>query len=60
MDDEAMKWREIVVAKKDPPLVFSHANTYRDGDTVKVREYEPTARGVIQSWVERGIDADPA
>lgn len=22
VDDEALKWREVVVSKKDPPLVF--------------------------------------
>ncbi|PKY06621.1 dipeptidyl peptidase III [Aspergillus campestris IBT 28561] len=57
VDDEALKWREIVIAKKDPPLIFSHANTYLDGDTVNLREYEPTSKGIIQSWAERGIDA---
>jgi len=60
VDDEALKWREIVVGKRDPPLAFCHANTYLDGDTVKIREYEPTARGIIQSWAERGIDMDVA
>lgn len=58
VDDEALKWREIVVAKRDPPLAFSHANTFLDGDSVKIREYAPTARGVIQSWAERGIDSN--
>lgn len=53
VDDAALKWREIIVAKKDPPLAFTHANTYIDGGTVKIREYEPTARGIIQSWAER-------
>jgi dipeptidyl-peptidase III len=53
VDDAALKWREIIVAKKYPPLAFTHANTYIDGGTVKIREYEPTARGIIQSWAER-------
>ncbi|OJI87134.1 hypothetical protein ASPTUDRAFT_54154 [Aspergillus tubingensis CBS 134.48] len=43
VDDEALKWRDIVVSKKDPPLVFSQANTYLVGDDVKIKEYEPTA-----------------
>ncbi|KAJ5543130.1 hypothetical protein N7535_005559 [Penicillium sp. DV-2018c] len=54
VDDEALKWREIVTAKKDEPLAFSHANTFLDGDAVILREYEPTSRGIIQSWAERG------
>lgn len=56
VDDEALKWREVVIAKKDPPLAFAHANTYLDGDDVKVREYEPTSRGVVQSWADRRED----
>lgn len=58
VDDEALKWREVVVSKKDPSLVFCHANTFleKDEDNVKLKEYEPTSRGVIQSWVERDID----
>ncbi|KAL4779313.1 peptidase family M49-domain-containing protein [Aspergillus varians] len=55
VDAEALKWREIVVSKKDPPLVFSQANTFIHNDIVELREYEPTARGVIQSWAERDI-----
>ena len=57
VDDEALKWREVVVARKDPPLVFCHANTYIDGDMVKLKEYEPTAHDVIRSWAEREIDS---
>jgi dipeptidyl-peptidase-3 len=55
VDHEALEWREIVLAKKDRPLVFCHANTYLDGENVILKEYEPTARGVIQSWAERNI-----
>lgn len=57
VDDEALKWREVVVSRKDPPLVFCHANTYVDEGEVKLKEYEPTSRGVIQSWAERDIDS---
>ncbi|KAI2899508.1 hypothetical protein CBS76997_2363 [Aspergillus niger] len=56
VDDEALKWRDILVSKKDPPLVFSQANTYLVGDDVKIKEYEPTAQGVVQSWAERSIE----
>lgn len=57
MDDEALKWRDVVVSRKDPPLVFCHANTYVDEGEVELKEYEPTSRGVIQSWAERDIDS---
>ncbi|EAW11029.1 dipeptidyl peptidase III [Aspergillus clavatus NRRL 1] len=49
---EALEWREVVLAKKDPPPAFSHANTFLEGNNVVLREYEPTARGIIQSWAE--------
>ncbi|KAI2949044.1 hypothetical protein CBS147343_2808 [Aspergillus niger] len=56
VDDEALKWRDILVSKEDPPLVFSQANTYLVGDDVKINEYEPTAQGVVQNWAERSIE----
>ncbi|KAL4949851.1 dipeptidyl peptidase III [Aspergillus filifer] len=59
VDEEALRWREIVIARKDPPLVFSQANTFVSGSggdgEVELREYEATAEGVIQSWAERDI-----
>ncbi|KAL2865486.1 dipeptidyl peptidase III [Aspergillus lucknowensis] len=55
VDDEALRWREVVVDHKDPPLAFCQANTYLHGQDVKLKEYEPTTRGVIQSWAEREI-----
>lgn len=57
VDEMALKWRELVVPRKDPPLVFCHANTYLDGGEVRLKEYEATAHGVIQSWAEREIDS---
>lgn len=56
VDDEALEWRKIAIANKDPPLAFCHANTYLGANTVKIREYEPTADGLIQSWAERDVD----
>lgn len=57
VDEMALKWREVVVSRKDPPLIFCHANTYVDGGEVNLKEYEATAHGVIQSWAEREIDS---
>ncbi|KAH2922445.1 hypothetical protein KXW15_004811 [Aspergillus fumigatus] len=53
--EEALGWREVVLMKKDPPLAFCHANTFLQGDRVILREYEPTVRGLIQSWAERDL-----
>lgn len=55
VDDEYSEWRETVLANKPPPLVFTHANTFLEGDEVVLREYEPTAEEVIRSWVERKV-----
>lgn len=55
VDDEALAWREVVLAKKDPPLVFSQANTFLEGEDVVLKEYEASARGVVQSWAERSV-----
>lgn len=55
VDDEALTWRHVVLAKKDPPLVFSQANTFVQEGGVVLKEYEATARGVVQSWAERDI-----
>ncbi|KFG79908.1 hypothetical protein MANI_120270 [Metarhizium anisopliae] len=53
VDGEYIEWRETVIVNKPPPLVFVQANTFRDGDTITLKEYEPTVEGVIASWVER-------
>lgn len=56
MDDEALDWRSVVLAKKDPPLAFCQGNTYLDGDgEVKLKEYDASQAGIIQSWAEGGI-----
>ncbi|TGJ79176.1 hypothetical protein E0Z10_g9592 [Xylaria hypoxylon] len=55
VDSQHVEWRQTVLANKPPPLVFVHANTFLSGDTVMLKEYEPTIEGVIQSWVERRV-----
>ncbi|KAK4203675.1 dipeptidyl peptidase [Triangularia verruculosa] len=52
---EYLEWRETVLANKPPPFVFVQANTFLVGENVVLKEYEPTAEGVIQSWAERGV-----
>ncbi|KAI9371445.1 peptidase family M49-domain-containing protein [Aspergillus egyptiacus] len=53
--DEALEWKDIVLAHQKPPFAFCHANTYISGDEVVLKEYEATARGVVQSWAETEI-----
>ncbi|KAI1498306.1 peptidase family M49-domain-containing protein [Biscogniauxia marginata] len=55
VEGEYIEWRETVLANKLPPLVFAHANTFLDGDTVTLKEYEPTIEGIIKSWAERKV-----
>ncbi|PON27672.1 dipeptidyl-peptidase 3 [Trichoderma gamsii] len=55
VNGEYIEWRETVLATKPPPLIFTQANTFLGGDTVTLKEYEPTAEGVIASWAERQI-----
>ncbi|KAK7753488.1 hypothetical protein SLS62_004563 [Diatrype stigma] len=55
VDGVFLDWRETVLAKKPPPLVFVHANTFLEGDAVTLKEYEPTIKGVIESWAERKV-----
>lgn len=55
VDAMHLEWRETVLANKPPPLLFVHANTYLDGGTVSLKEYDPTAEGIIQSWAERDV-----
>ena len=53
--DEYFAWREIVLANREPNWVFVQANTFLQDGEVILREYEPTAKGVIQSWAERRV-----
>ncbi len=56
VEEEDLRWRETVLARKPPPLVFVQANTFLDeeGD-VRLKEYEESVEGVVQSWAERGL-----
>ncbi|KAI1123465.1 peptidase family M49-domain-containing protein [Nemania abortiva] len=55
VEDQHLEWRQTVLANKPPPLVFVHANTFLNGDTVTLKEYDPTIEGVIESWAERMV-----
>lgn len=52
---EYLEWRRIVLGKKQLKWVFVQANTFIRGNEVCLKEYEPTAKGVIQSWAERMV-----
>lgn len=41
------------MAKKQPRKIFVQPNTVLDGSQVKLKEYDASVEGLIQSWVER-------
>lgn len=54
VDDWYMnKVRPEVIRQAKPRKVFVQANTILEGDEVLLKEYEATAEGMIQSFVDR-------
>ncbi|RYC57265.1 hypothetical protein CHU98_g8945 [Xylaria longipes] len=55
VDDEHLRWRKTVLANKPPPLLNVQANTFAEGNSIVLKEYEPTYVGIIESWYERAV-----
>lgn len=53
VDDQALEWRAIVLAKSKERPIFLQANTIIEDDDVVLKEYPTTVEGLIQSWVDR-------
>lgn len=45
--------RSTVLDRKQPRRMFAQHNTVLEGDKVGLKNYEDTASGLIQSWMER-------
>src|SRR5438874_150143 len=50
-----LEWRNIVITNKGLRQIYVQANTFLEGEEVRLQEYEPTAKGMIQSWAERWV-----
>ncbi|XP_044598296.1 dipeptidyl peptidase 3 isoform X1 [Cotesia glomerata] len=49
------RWRNIVLAHKQPRKIFVQANTFVKGsdEDIELKNYDPTFDGLIQSWMDR-------
>lgn len=56
VSEEWNKWRDIVLANKQPRKVFLQGNTFlEEGDKVVFKEYPVSLEGFIESFVERNV-----
>jgi dipeptidyl-peptidase-3 len=53
--DDWLRLRDLVVKKRQPRKVFCQPNIVERDGQVKLQEYDPTAQGMIQSFIDRGI-----
>ena len=53
--EEHLRWRRAVQAQKIPRVNFVQANTFLDGEGVRLVEYPATPAGIIRSWFERAV-----
>ena len=52
---ECLEWRRILLESETSTRVFVQPNTFLEGDDAVLNDYEPSARGMIQSWAERDV-----
>jgi dipeptidyl-peptidase-3 len=55
VEGEYDEWRQVVISTPEPRWKFVQANTFLVDGKVEVKEYEESDKGIIQSWVERGV-----
>lgn len=47
--------REIVCARPEPRWKFVQPNTFIKKGKVRLKTYDESDEGIIQSWAERGV-----
>lgn len=52
---ESLEWRRILLDAKASTRVFVQPNTFLNGADAVMRDYEPSAQGMVQSWAEREV-----
>ena len=55
VEGEFEEWRRCVGGRPEKRWKFVQGNTVAEEGGVKVKEYEGSNRGVVQSWMERGV-----
>lgn len=55
VESEHEAWRDVILANPGPRRNFVQSNTFLEGGTVTLKEYDPTNEGLIQSWAEREV-----
>ncbi|KAF3910191.1 hypothetical protein ABW21_db0201295 [Orbilia brochopaga] len=53
VNDAMARFRDVVMAKKQPRKQFVQANTVLVDGEIVLKEYEATQEGLVRSWVER-------
>jgi len=53
VSEEYLNLRKTVLEQKKPRRVFVQSHTYLENGTVKLQTFEPTAKGVISSFITR-------
>ena len=55
VEGEFLEWRDAVIAAQQPKLVFVQPNSFLEEGSVRLKEYDATPLGVIESWADRRV-----
>lgn len=55
VNDQFVKWRDIVIARKQPRKLFVQGNSFEKDGKIEWKDYEASREGLISSWVERKV-----